>query len=266
MSIQLHPPPITFSSSDTDNTTNQLHSSDTVDDLTTNDGHDSSIQFLRPTKKITKPFHATTPSRSLFDVAEEPSDINRRSSSQFDPMFSEERSIARGSIAEVEIQEGGEFSKTDAEVDLDNNLPENLPEVNKAPTIDLCGNCEENNATVWCEDCDMKLCEEGDCDKDLHSMKKLAHHIRVPLEAATNLSQEIETEFIPAKVEEPVAAAKLEDPIETTNADTKICENCEESVGSIYCDECEMYLCIENNCDHEMHQSSKMQSHTRKRV
>lgn len=47
-------------------------------------------------------------------------------------------------------------------------------------TSEVCEECEDKNASVWCEVCRDKFCDE--CAQSTHSSKRLRQHPLVPLE------------------------------------------------------------------------------------
>lgn len=53
---------------------------------------------------------------------------------------------------------------------------------NLSASARICSNCEEDAATLWCDECEELLCP--DCDGDIHHGRKLKQHVRTPATTA----------------------------------------------------------------------------------
>lgn len=102
---------------------------------------------------------------------------------------------------------------------------------------EVCYQCEENKAAVYCQECDKQLCSA--CEGLLHRSAKKKGHTRTPVGAGTP----------PPDAGTPLADGKV------------MCEWCEEKTADVKCVDCDQLMC--NDCNKLMHKSKKKAGHVR---
>jgi hypothetical protein len=145
-----------------------------------------------------------------------------------------------------------------------------------------CELCEFATATVYCPECEMFLCDENSCNKDIHRPAGKQGHVPFPAaravrerNAATTRSSTTTSDSQLQQTSSTVAAGPAADSISTsiapaavssangTNSNKKICELCESATAVLYCEECDMALCTVNACDQDLHKPALKQGHIR---
>jgi len=108
-------------------------------------------------------------------------------------------------------------------------VKEEIKEETKEEEVHVCQECEENNATKYCKDCELKQCD--DCVTHIHKLKKRKDHVLITLkEYLATLETKEEKPKQQEKVEEkddgPVGKCLL-------HPETKIaayCRTCDEPI------------------------------------
>jgi hypothetical protein len=70
-----------------------------------------------------------------------------------------------------------------------------------------CDVCDEPIASVYCEACDMSLCDENGCNADMHKPAKMVGHIRKPIDQPAPAAVAPAAAAVALVVEKPAAAA-----------------------------------------------------------
>ena len=115
-----------------------------------------------------------------------------------------------------------------------------------------CYNCEQFNVAYACESCKPDendtlplLCRA--CNVGMHQFGKTSLHVRRVLTCHTADIQ--------------CSSVTNHKNILTTGYNQLLCYNCDEPYPSIYCIQCNQFMCSE--CQHDIHQPQKMKLHTR---
>lgn len=175
----------------------------------------------------------------------------------------------------------------------------NVDVLNQA-RCDVCEICAVNPQAIYCDSCDMAMCNET-CNDYIHADEPRNMHFRRPV-TASNPPPKVakrpscvlcdscnerpavvwcETEDLhfcneggcnnkwhsaPGKQDHhrfPVAR-KLIKPIIVGGGEGEVmCELCEEFPAELYCRECDMNFCEENGCDTESHLPMSKTDHVR---
>lgn len=151
-------------------------------------------------------------------------------------------------------------------------VPEATESQNKRGPTELCENCEEEVAVVECKQCDMKLCEAGGCNADLHKPSKMQSHVRTRLggggsggplvSSPPSLYGSNHPNSRPTSQPPSMRASPISSPSNSPGP-TAECENCEEHPAVVHCRDCDMDLCVTGGCNADLHKPTKMQSHVR---
>ena len=100
---------------------------------------------------------------------------------------------------------------------------------------DICVMCETNSAQVYCEQCELCLCIDGLCDRDLHN-DELMYHTRIPLNQSVKLQHDMAID---------------------THDHIILCDACQHDKPIIQCHTCNRVLC--NTCDINQHTGTQHQ-------
>jgi hypothetical protein len=162
-----------------------------------------------------------------------------------------------------------------------------------------CDNCDEQVATVHCDDCKQNFCTASNCDADMHSNQRTKSHKRQPIVYEGNTldihKRSVSTMGHPdltvtthsrapsgdmttgaSSLPAPAKTVGLGVPVASTVAvpsspsisgvgapSIVICDNCEDAQAIVYCPDCKQNFCRDNNCDVETHAAGKNKEHKR---
>ena len=144
---------------------------------------------------------------------------------------------------------------------------------NSGAVEEECDLCAEFPATVFCKECDLKLCDENgnNCDRDFHKSKP--NHIRTALNSSSkskkvsSASDKAKTkQSKPKKTITTSAPAPVATEIPTPNGEPENCDLCGEFPVVVYCSVCNFKLCGSegHNCDGDIHKNKP--NHIRTRI